>query len=84
MEFLLAFLIMGLIIAGMAIGAMAGRGPLKGSCGGLSAVGIEGRCEICGDDPSRCEERGEGSTAPYVDSSNEGADYYDVGKRPVR
>ena len=59
MEFLLTFLIMTLIMAGMAIGAMAGRGPLKGSCGGLSAVGIEGRCEICGDDPSRCEEQGE-------------------------
>lgn len=57
MEFLLAFIIMGLIVAGMAIGAMAGRGPLKGSCGGLSAVGIEGRCEICGDDPSRCDEQ---------------------------
>jgi hypothetical protein len=56
MEFLLTVLIMGLIMAGMAVGAMAGRGPLKGSCGGLSAVGIEGRCEICGDDPSRCEE----------------------------
>ncbi|MEE4107842.1 MAG: (Na+)-NQR maturation NqrM [Halieaceae bacterium] len=61
MEFLLTFLIMGLIMAGMAIGAMAGRGPLKGSCGGLSAVGIEGRCEICGDDPSRCEEQGDGA-----------------------
>ena len=60
MEFLLTFLIMGLIMAGMAIGAMAGRGPLKGSCGGLSAVGIEGRCEICGDDPSRCKEPGDG------------------------
>ncbi len=57
MEFFLAFIIMGLIVAGMAIGAMAGRGPLKGSCGGLAAVGIEGRCEICGDDPSRCEEQ---------------------------
>ena len=59
MEFLLTFLIMGLIMAGMAIGAMAGRGPLKGSCGGLSAVGIEGCCEICGDDPSRCDEQGD-------------------------
>ena len=84
MEFLLTFLIMGLIIAGMAIGAMAGRGPLKGSCGGLSAVGIEGRCEICGDDPSRCEERGGDSSLPNTDSSSEVADYYDVGKRPVR
>lgn len=73
MEFLLSFLIMGLIVAGMAIGAMAGRGPLKGSCGGLSAVGIEGKCEICGDDPSRCEEQTE-STAQSA------AGFYDAGR----
>jgi hypothetical protein len=69
--FILAFLIMGLIMAGMAIGAMAGRGPLKGSCGGLSAVGIEGRCEICGDDPSRCESQ----EASVRDA---GVDFYDA------
>ena len=76
MVYLLAFLIMGLIVAGMAVGAMAGRGPLKGSCGGLAAVGIEGKCEICGDDPSRCEEQqgesAEGSkgTASFYDASD--------------
>ncbi len=72
MIFVLSFLIMGLIMAGMAIGAMAGRGPLKGSCGGLSAVGIEGRCEICGDDPSRCEEK------QGVESTDRGAEFYDA------
>ena len=74
MVFVLAFLVMGLIMAGMAIGAMAGRGPLKGSCGGLSAVGIEGRCDICGDDPSRCEEQQEKSAAS-------GAPFYDATAR---
>ena len=75
MVFVLTFLIMGLLMAGMAIGAMAGRGPLKGSCGGLSAVGIEGRCEICGDDPSKCEEtppgesKDERSQAAFYDAT---------------
>lgn len=73
MVFLLSFLIMALIMAGMAVGAMAGRGPLKGSCGGLSAVGIEGRCDICGDDPSLCDEQGEeprsSGSAKYYDAS---------------
>ena len=50
MVFVLAFLIMALVIAAMAIGALAGRGPLKGSCGGIAALGGEGRCAICGDD----------------------------------
>lgn len=72
MEFVLAFLVMLLVVAGMAIGAMAGRGPLKGSCGGLSAVGIEGRCDICGDDPSLCEseQASDGSsTVRFYDAS---------------
>ena len=75
MVYLLAFLIMALIMAGMAVGAMAGRGPLKGSCGGLSAVGIEGRCEICGDDPSKCEEQSsaaEGKSVEFYDASQNG------------
>jgi hypothetical protein len=70
MEFLLAFLLMLLVVAGMAVGVMAGRKPLKGSCGGLAAVGIEGRCEICGDDPSRCERPDSGASA--------GASFYDA------
>lgn len=79
MEFFLAFLIMGLIMAGMAIGAMAGRGPLKGSCGGLSAVGIEGRCDICGDDPSLCEERADEDQSVQPGGSRASAFYNAAG-----
>jgi hypothetical protein len=75
MEFLLAFLVMGLIMAGMAIGAMAGRGPLKGSCGGLSAVGIDGRCEICGDDPSLCDAE---QPAATDQNGRPNAEFYDA------
>lgn len=73
MVFVLTFLIMTLVVLGMAIGAMAGRGPLKGSCGGLSAIGIEGRCEICGDDPRRCDERSGSNSAGE-------ASFYDAGR----
>lgn len=75
MEFILAFLIMVLIVAGMAIGAMAGRGPLKGSCGGLSAAGIEGRCDICGNDPAKCDAEDKPLTSPtteFYDASRAG------------
>ena len=74
MVFILAFVIMAIIMAGMAIGVMSGREPLKGSCGGLAAVGIEGKCEICGDDPSRCEEQ----SAKAATSSDEF--FYDAAK----
>lgn len=64
--FLVSVLVMGLVIGGMAIGVMMGRGPLKGSCGGMGALGIDTACDICGGDPQRCDEEtrdGEGDQA---------------------
>ncbi|MEM1433334.1 MAG: (Na+)-NQR maturation NqrM [Pseudomonadota bacterium] len=52
---LLAFFAMIIIVAGMAIGVMAGRAPISGSCGGIGKLGIDAECEICGGNPNRCE-----------------------------
>jgi hypothetical protein len=54
--FLISAAVIGLVIAGMAIGVMMGRQPIKGSCGGMGALGIDTACEICGGDPRRCDE----------------------------
>ncbi|QFU76135.1 (Na+)-NQR maturation NqrM [Halioglobus maricola] len=54
--FIITALFMGLVIAAMAVGVMAGRGPIKGSCGGMGALGIDTSCDICGGDPRRCDE----------------------------
>lgn len=54
--FLISMLVMSLVIVAMAIGVLAGRAPIKGSCGGMGAVGIDSACDICGGDPQRCEE----------------------------
>lgn len=54
--FLISFVFIGLVMAGMAIGVMAGRGPLKGSCGGMGALGFDTACDICGGNPQICEE----------------------------
>lgn len=40
---ILAFLIITAVIAAMSIGVIAGRAPIKGSCGGLNGRG----CELC-------------------------------------
>lgn len=56
-EFLLSFVILLAIVAGMAIGVLAGRKPIAGSCGGLNNLGVAGACEICGGDTARCEEK---------------------------
>jgi len=54
--FLISVLVIGLVMAGMAVGVIMGRGPIKGSCGGMGALGIDTACEICGGDPKRCDE----------------------------
>jgi hypothetical protein len=58
--FLVSFVFIALVMAGMAIGVMAGRGPLKGSCGGMGALGIDTACDICGGNPQLCEEETRG------------------------
>jgi len=52
----ISMLIVGLVMAGMAVGVKAGRQPIKGSCGGIGALGMDTACEICGGDPKRCDE----------------------------
>ena len=54
--FLISMLVIGLVMAGMAVGVIAGRAPIKGSCGGMGALGIDTACDLCGGDPRRCDE----------------------------
>lgn len=42
--FIAAFVVLLLIVAGMAIGVLFGRSSIKGSCGGLNQVGLSGSC----------------------------------------
>lgn len=52
--FLLAAVIFGVLFAGMAIGVIIQNKPIKGTCGGLNQM-TGGKCDICGDDPNKCE-----------------------------
>jgi hypothetical protein len=54
MTLLLAFVVMLLVVVGMAVGVLLGRRPIQGSCGGIARLGLGG-FEICGGDPARCE-----------------------------
>jgi len=54
MTLVLAFVVMLVVVLGMAAGVLMGREPIRGSCGGLGRLGL-GECEICGGDPAKCE-----------------------------
>ncbi|MFP5383216.1 MAG: (Na+)-NQR maturation NqrM [Gammaproteobacteria bacterium] len=74
MQIVLITLVFLLIIfAAMAVGLMLGRGPIKGSCGGIAALTGERTCDLCGGDRVRCEEiNGEPNPGAKGDSSAEG------------
>ena len=50
---MLSFLVIVLAILAMGIGVIAGREPIRGSCGGVNG----GRCELCS---GRCKKTTDG------------------------
>jgi hypothetical protein len=73
-EFLLSFVVLLAIVAGMAIGVMRGRAPLAGTCGGLNNLGITGDCEICGGNPAKCDQESTNTT-----DDRRSGNYFDAG-----
>ena len=54
-EIILAVVVMLLLVAGMAIGVIVKGKPITGSCGGMSALGMDTACDVCGGDQEICE-----------------------------
>ena len=50
---ILTVIIVLTIITLMSLGIIFGRQPIKGSCGGIKALGANAECELCGD-TSKC------------------------------
>lgn len=61
----------------MAVGVLMGRQPLQGSCGGLGNIQGLGECDICGGDPSKCEEQ-ESSSAANTENKIEQKSFYEA------
>ena len=77
METILAGIVLLLIAVGaMAIGVIAGRKPIAGSCGGMGAIGMDKACEVCGGDKNKCDN--ESADAAAV---SDAGDFYDATKR---
>ena len=60
---LLSFALLLCVILAMSVGVLLGRKPIKGSCGGMSALGMKTSCDICGGKPSSCDREKATSTA---------------------
>ncbi|MEQ9464951.1 MAG: (Na+)-NQR maturation NqrM [Haliea sp.] len=67
--FVLTAALIGIVMAIMAVGVIMGRGPIKGSCGGMGALGFDTACDICGGDPKRCEEETRDSKGAAADNA---------------
>lgn len=52
---IITFVVLLLLIVAMSVGVLLGRKPIAGSCGGMSALGMDTACDICGGDKERCE-----------------------------
>lgn len=79
--YILAFVAMILIVAGMALGAIVQNKPLKGSCGGLNKIGMKKDCDICGGDDQECEKEQERQRQAALAKEAAGSDLaYDASK----
>jgi hypothetical protein len=77
MEFLFSFLVFALVLAGMAVGVIFSNKPIKGSCGGMGALGLDTACDICGGDPTVCEEETRDKPSSKSNSSK-GDNFYEA------
>lgn len=53
--FLIVFCVLGLLIFLMSIGVIFGKKPISGSCGGMTALGMDVACDVCKGDKNICE-----------------------------
>jgi hypothetical protein len=56
---IVVFVFMLLVIALMSVGVLLGKKPISGSCGGMSAIGMESACDVCGGDKQKCDTENE-------------------------
>ncbi|CAI8215597.1 MAG: Uncharacterised protein [Marinobacterium sp. xm-d-530] len=51
----ITFIVLLVVIVGMSVGVIFSNKPIKGSCGGMSALGMDAVCDICGGRPEDCD-----------------------------
>ena len=64
--FIIVFVVLAVLVLIMSVGVIFANKPISGSCGGMSALGMEVACDVCGGDKTKCEKE--------VESAVESAD----------
>lgn len=77
---ILTFIILLIVVAGMAIGAIVQGKPIKGTCGGIASLGLDKACDICGGDTVKCEEENKKNTSKEVEENLS----YDATKKELK
>jgi len=67
--FLIVFGAMLLLVSAMAVGVIFKGKPISGSCGGMSALGMDVACDVCKGDKSKCEKEVASAEKPEKDLS---------------
>jgi uncharacterized protein len=63
--FFIVFAVLAVLMLAMSVGVIFSNKPISGSCGGMSALGMEVACDVCGGDKNKCEKE--------IDSAEESA-----------
>ncbi|MBN3560616.1 (Na+)-NQR maturation NqrM [Aliamphritea spongicola] len=71
-ELIFAIVIMLLLVAGMAIGVILKGKPITGSCGGMSALGMDTACDVCGGNQEICETEQQKKQSASADAADLG------------
>lgn len=74
MMFLVTLVVLLVIVSAMSIGVILAKKPIAGSCGGMTALGIDTACDICGGDKNRCEKEQEQQSAKDASQNASAAD----------
>lgn len=65
----ISFVVLLSVMAAMAIGVILQGKPIKGSCGGIGALGMGKACDICGGSTQKCDEETKKRAAQSGDAS---------------
>jgi len=76
--FFLTLLFLLIVVAAMAVGVIFAKKPIKGSCGGIQALGLGEECEICGGDTTKCDEENKKNPDLSVERNTKKPDFYNA------